>query len=95
MLQDARYAYFPALRLRPARSMDDQICVRSPVLTQVVRITVIDGVVGAGLAFGLGGLAKRCSSAFSAAAVVAGAMLLVGTVAAAVAAVPARRARPA
>jgi putative ABC transport system permease protein len=68
--------------------------VRSLVLTQVVRMTVIGGVVGAALAFGLGRLGEALFFGVRGydAAVVGGAVLLVGMVAAAAGALPIRRA---
>jgi predicted permease len=68
--------------------------VRSLVLRQVVRITAIGGVAGAALAFGLGRLGEALFFGVEGynAAIVAGAVLLVGTVAAAAGALPAQRA---
>jgi predicted permease len=68
--------------------------VRSLVLTQVVRMTVIGGITGAALAFGLGRLGEALFFGVQGydAAIVGGAVLLVAMVAAAAGAVPARRA---
>jgi predicted permease len=68
--------------------------VRSLVLRQVVRITAIGGVVGAALALGLGQLGEALFFGVEGynAAIVVAAVLLVGAVAAAAGALPARRA---
>ncbi len=68
--------------------------VRSLVLMQVVRMTVIGGGVGAALAFGLGRLGEALFFGVQGydAAIVGGAALLVAMVAAAAGALPTRRA---